>query len=181
MPALAAELVSRPVDVLVAVGGDPSAIAAKAATSTIPIVFSSGNPIKSGLVASMNRPGGNATGVHIVLTELEPKKLSLLHELFPGAALFGALMNPEIPTAGEQTLEFTEAARKLGRPIVVLNARNDAEIDAAFASMAQQHAVAMMVLGAPFFDTRRAHIIALAANRNCPPSTRFANMQWMAG
>src|SRR5205823_5204310 len=97
LSALAAELVSRRVAVLVASGGDPPALAAKAATSTIPIVFGSTDPIKAGLVASLNRPGGNATGINILTTDLEPKRLGLLHELFPGAAQLGALVNPKRP------------------------------------------------------------------------------------
>ena len=95
LPAIATELLSRRVDVLVAAGGDPSARAAKTATSTVPIVFGSGDPVKAGLVASLNRPGGNATGVHILSNDLEPKRLGLLHELFPSAAVFGALLNPK--------------------------------------------------------------------------------------
>src|SRR5262249_40766834 len=110
LPALAAELVSRQVAVLVAAGGDPSALAAKAATSTTPIVFGASDPIKSGLVASLNRPGGNATGVYILTEYLEAK----------------------------QPLELSEAARTVGRPVAVLNASTDAELDAAFATLARQ-------------------------------------------
>ena len=106
LPALAAELVSREVAVLVAVGGDPSALAAKAATSTIPIVFNSTDPIKSGLVASLNRPGGNATGVYILTSDLEPKRLGLLHELLPGDAPFGVILNPKFPPAAQQRHEL---------------------------------------------------------------------------
>ena len=114
LPALAAELVSRRVAVLVASGADPSALAAKAATSIIPIVFGSTDPIKSGLVASLNRPGGNATGVNILTTDLEPKRLGLLHELFPSAGRFCALLNPKRPSATQQALELAEAARTIG-------------------------------------------------------------------
>ena len=122
LPAMAAELVSHRVAVLVAVGGDPSALAAKAATSSIPIVFNSTDPIKSGLVASLNRPGGNATGVYILTSDLEPKRLGLLHELFPGVGLFGAMLNPKFPAAAQQAAELAEAARTIGRPIILLNA-----------------------------------------------------------
>src|SRR5215831_12743816 len=115
LPAMAAELVSRRVAVLVAVGGDPSALAAKAASSTIPIVFNSTDPIKSGLSASLNRPGGNATGVYILTSDLESKRLGLLHELFPGVALFGALLNPKFPPAAQQAQQLAEAARTVGR------------------------------------------------------------------
>ena len=113
LPAIAAELLSRRVNVLVAAGGDPSARAAKAATSTVPIVFGSGDPVKAGLVASLNRPGGNATGVHILTNDLEPKRLGLLHELFPSAAVFGALLNPKFPPAAIQALEIADAARAI--------------------------------------------------------------------
>jgi putative ABC transport system substrate-binding protein len=172
LPALAAELVSRRVAVLVA-GGPPAAHAAKAATSTIPIVFSSTDPIKSGLVASLNRPGGNATGVYLPTTDLEPKRLGLLHELFPGAALFGALLNPKLPEAAQQALDLAEAARTVGRSVVLLNASTDAELDAAFATLARQRVVAMLVAGDPFFDTRRDQIIALAAQQKLPAIYQF--------
>jgi putative tryptophan/tyrosine transport system substrate-binding protein len=173
LPALAAELVSRQVAVLVAAGGDPSARAAKAATSTIPIVFGSGDPIKTGLVASLNRPGGNATGVHILSNDLEPKRLGLVHELFPGAALFGALLNPKFPPAAQQALELAEAARTIGRPVVLLNASTDAELDAAFATLARQRVAAMLVAADPFFDTRRDQIIAFAAQQKLPAIYHF--------
>jgi len=173
LPALAAELVSRQVAVLVAAGGDSSALAAKAATSTIPIVFGSGDPIKTGLVASLNRPGGNATGVHILSNDLEPKRLGLLHELFPGAALFGALLNPKFPPAAQQALELAEAARTIGRPVVLLNASTDAELDAAFATLARQRVAAMLVAADPFFDTRRDQIIAFAAQQKLPAIYHF--------
>jgi putative tryptophan/tyrosine transport system substrate-binding protein len=173
LPALAAELVSRRVAVLVAAGGDPSALAAKAATSTIPIVFSSGDPIKSGLVASLNRPGGNATGVYVLTSDPETKRLGLLHELLPGAALFGALLNPKYPPAAQQALELAEAARTVDRPVVFLNASTDAELDAAFATLARQRAVAMLVAADPFFDTRRGQIIAFAAQQKLPAIYHF--------
>jgi putative ABC transport system substrate-binding protein len=173
LPALAAELVSRQVAVLVAAGGDPSARAAKAATTTIPIVFGSGDPIKAGLVASLNRPGGNATGVHILSNDLEPKRLGLVHELFPGAALFGALLNPKFPPAAQQALELAEAARTIGRPVVFLNASTDAELDAAFATLARQRVVAMLVAADPFFDTRRDQIIAFATQQKLPAIYHF--------
>jgi putative ABC transport system substrate-binding protein len=146
----------------------PSALAAKAATSTIPIVFIGTDPIRSGLVASLNRPGGNATGVYFPTEDLEPKRLGLLHELFPGDALFGALLNPKRQSSADQALELTEAARKIGRPIVVLNASTDAELEAAFPILARQRVVAMLVAADPFFDTRRDFIT-------------FENMQWKVG
>jgi putative ABC transport system substrate-binding protein len=173
LPAIAAELLSRRVDVLVAAGGDPSARAAKAATSTVPIVFGSGDPVKAGLVASLNQPGGNATGVHILTNDLEPKRLGLLHELFPSAAVFGALLNPKFPPAATQALELAEAARAIDRPVVFLNASTDAELDSAFATLARQRVVAMLVAADPFFDTRRDQIIAFAAQQNLPAIYHF--------
>src|SRR5215470_9579249 len=118
LPAIAAELVSNRVAVIVAVGGDPSALAAKAATSTIPIVFASTDPVKSGLVASLNRPGGNATGVYILTSDLESKRLGLLHELLPGTALFGALFNPKFPPAAQQVAEDYSALIAIDVPDV---------------------------------------------------------------
>jgi putative tryptophan/tyrosine transport system substrate-binding protein len=168
LPALAAELVSNKVTVLVTAGGDPSAQAGKAATSTIPIVFISADPMKSGLVASLNRPGGNATGVYFPTEELEPKRLGLLHEHFPHVTLFGALINPKRQTSADQALELTEAVRKISRPVVILTASTDAELEAAFATLAQQRVAAMVVAADPFFDTRRDRIIALAAQHKLP-------------
>jgi putative tryptophan/tyrosine transport system substrate-binding protein len=173
LPALAAELVSRQVTVLVAVGGDPSALAAKAATSTIPIVFAGTDPVKSGLVASLNRPGGNATGVYIVSPDLEPKRLGLLHELLPGTAPFGALLNPKFPPAAQQGQELAGAARTVGRPIILLNASNDAELNVALTTLVRQRVVAMLVAGDPFFDTRRDKIIAFAAQQKLPALYQF--------
>jgi putative ABC transport system substrate-binding protein len=173
LPAIATELLSRRVDVLVAAGGDPSARAARAATSTIPIVFGSGDPVKAGLVASLNRPGGNATGVHILSNDLEPKRLGLLHELFPSAAVFGALLNPKFPPAALQALELAEAARAVGRPVILLNASTDAELDAAFSALLRERVVAMLVAADPFFDTRRDQIIAFAAQQKLPAMYHF--------
>ena len=173
LPALAAELVSCRISLLVTGGGDPPALAAQAATSTIPIVFGSTDPIKAGLVASLNRPGGNATGVHILTIDLEGKRFGLLHELFPGAGLFGVLLNPKRPSAAQQALEIAEAARTLGRPMVLLNASTDAELDVALATLARQQIVAMLVAGDPFLDTRRDQIIVFAAQRKLPAIYQF--------
>jgi putative ABC transport system substrate-binding protein len=173
LPAIAAELLSRRVDVLVAAGGDPSGRAAKAATSTIPVVFGSGDPVKAGLVASLNRPGGNVTGVHILTNDLEPKRFGLVHELFPREAIFGALLNPKFPAATTQALELADAARAVSRQVVVLNASTDAELDAAFAALVRQRAAAMLVVADPFFDTRRDRIIAFAAQQKLPAMYHF--------
>src|SRR5215468_2023321 len=136
-----------------AAGASPSALTAKAAASTIPIVFVSGDPIKAGLVASLNRPGGNATGVYNLVNELAAKQLGLLHELFPGAALFGVLLDPKFPSTERQPAEMRAAASIIGQPLTFLNASTDAELDAALAALRQQRVTAMVLLGNPFFDT----------------------------
>jgi len=174
LPAFAAELLSNRVAVIVTADGEPSALAAKAATSTIPIVFGSSDPIKSGLVASLNRPGGNATGVYVLSNDLEAKRLGLLRELFPGAALFGVLINPmRFPTAAQQALELAQGARAIGQPLAFVNAGTDAELDAAFAALTQQRVTAMLLVGNPFFDTRRDKIITFAAQQKLPAMYHF--------
>jgi len=180
LPALAAELVGRPVSVLVA-AGPPAAYAARAATSTIPILFSSTDPVKSGLVVSLNRPGGNATGVHLLTTDLEAKRFGLLHEFFPATSLFGALLNPKYPAVAQQAQELSDAARTVGRPIAFQNASTDAEINAAFAALAQQRVAAVLVTGDPFFDTRRNQIIALAAGQKLPAIYHFREYAMAGG
>jgi ABC-type uncharacterized transport system substrate-binding protein len=174
LPAFAAELVSSRVAVIVTAGGEPSALAAKAATSTIPIVFAGSDPLKSGLVASLNRPGGNATGVYVLSNDLEAKRLGLLRELFPGAALFGVLINPmRFPTAAQQALELAQGARAIGQPLAFVNAGTDAELDAAFAALTQPRVTAMLLVGNPFFDTRRNKIITFAAQHKLPAMYHF--------
>jgi putative tryptophan/tyrosine transport system substrate-binding protein len=174
MPAIAAELVSRQVTVLVAVGGEPSALAAKAATSAIPIVFTAGgDPVRSGLVASLNRPGGNATGVSLLTTAPEAKRLGLLHELVPRAALIGVLINPNYREAEVQWQEVQEAARTIDQRIQISKAGNDEELDGAFAALVQQRADALLVCSDPFFDTRRDRIIASAAQLKLPAIYQF--------
>ena len=139
LPALAAELVGRNVAVLVGVGGDNSAVAAKRATSTIPIVFGmGGDPIKAGLVESLNRPGGNATGFTLLTNQLEPKRVGLMHELVPTASLLGALLNPGFLPAADQLRDVEEAARAVNLRLFVAKANNDQELSAAFESLAQQ-------------------------------------------
>jgi putative ABC transport system substrate-binding protein len=173
LPAFAAELVSNRVAVIVAAGGDPSALAAKAATSTIPIAFVSGDPIKAGLVASLSRPGGNMTGVYNLTTDLETKRLGLFHELFPSAALFGVLLDPKFPPSARGAQELAEAARTINQPLALLNASTDAELDAAFAALAQHRVTAMLLIGNPLFDTRRDKIIAFAAHQKLPAMYHF--------
>jgi putative tryptophan/tyrosine transport system substrate-binding protein len=182
LPALAAELVHRSVAVLVAGGGDPSALAAKTATSTIPIVFTIGNdPVKAGLVASYSRPGGNITGISIWTEMLGTKRLGLLHEMVPLAATIGFLANPRFgPTEG-QLRDAQEAARGLAVPIHVLPASTDSEIEAAFESLAR-HRIAALAVGAdPFFDTRREKLVALAARYGVPTMYQFREFAFAGG
>jgi putative tryptophan/tyrosine transport system substrate-binding protein len=160
--------------VLVATGGEPSALAAKAATSTIPIVFSiGGDPVKFGLVASLGRPGGNTTGVSLLTTAPEGKRLGLLKELAPGAGVFGVLINPNSPAAEAQVRALQEAASAIGRQIQIANAGNDPELAAAFATLVQQRATALLVTADPFFDTRRDRIVALAGRFKLPAIYQF--------
>jgi putative tryptophan/tyrosine transport system substrate-binding protein len=173
LPALAAELVRDRVAVIMAAGAGPPALAAKAATSTIPIVFVSGDPIKEGLVASLNRPGGNATGVYNLVNELEAKQLGLLHELFPGAILFGVLLDPKFPAAERQAAGLRAAASTIGQPLTFLNASTDVELDAALSALRQHPVTAMLLMGSPFFDTNRNKIIAFAAQQKLPAMYHF--------
>jgi putative tryptophan/tyrosine transport system substrate-binding protein len=174
LPELAIDLVRRGVVVLVATGGEPSALAAKAATSTIPIVFSiGGDPVKLGLVASLGRPGGNSTGVSLLTTAPEGKRLGLLKELAPGAGVSGVLINPNSPAAEAQVRALQEAASAIGRQIQIANAGNDPELAAAFATLVQQRATALLVTADPFFDTRRDRIVALAGRFKLPAIYQF--------
>ena len=169
LPALATELVERPVAVLAALGGEASSIVAKRATSTIPIVFGMGaDPVELGLVDSFNRPGGNATGYTILTTQLEPKRIGLLRELVPTIPLMGALLGPNVPQTGRQLREIEEATRKTGQRLFVARAGNDTELDAAFRSLIEQRVGAMLVAATAYFDTTRERIIALAAGSKIP-------------
>jgi len=171
---LAADLVRRGVAVLVTGGGDPSALAAKAETSTIPIVFTiGGDPVKVGLVASLNRPGGNVTGVSTLAALPEAKRLGLLREVMPAAALFGVLINPSYPGAEAQSREVQEAGRAIGRQIGIVNAANDEALETAFATLGQQRADALLVAADPFLFSRRDRIVALAAQLKLPAIYEF--------
>jgi putative ABC transport system substrate-binding protein len=168
LPALAADLVRRNVTVIAATS-TPAAQAAKALTSTVPIVFTTGDdPIKLGLVASFNRPGGNATGVSHLIGELGSKRLGLLRELLPGITVITTLLNPNFPGAERQLRDAEAAAGALGLQLIVLRASTEREIDAAFATMAQQGASALVVGGDPSFVARREQIVALAARHAIP-------------
>jgi ABC-type uncharacterized transport system substrate-binding protein len=168
LPALAADLVVREVEVIVA-GGTPAALAAKNATSTIPIAFNVGvDPVEAGLVASLARPGGNLTGNAIMTTELMPKRLDLLSELVPQARVIVLLVNSDNPNADRIIGEVREAAQVKGRQLNILKAGTEAEIDAAFATLLQLHAVALVVAADPFFDSRREQLAALALRHAVP-------------
>jgi len=168
LPELIGDLIRHNVAVLMA-GGPPAAIAAKKATSMLPVVFTSGDdPVQIGLVSSINRPGGNVTGVYIFFSDVETKKLGLLRELVPNAALIATLVNPAFPTAVYQTQELHKAADKLGQRIQVINASSETEIDAAFASMKQLQASAVLVAADPFFASHRDQIVSLAARYAIP-------------
>ena len=182
LPELAADLVRRGVAVIVAAGGEPSALAAKAATSTIPIIFSvGGDPVKSGLVASISHPGGNATGVSLLTEAPEGKRLGLLKELAPNAAVFGVLIDPNYPGHEAQVRDVQEAARAIGRQIQFANAGNDRELEAAFATLVELRATALLVTAAPFFDTRRVRIVALAAQFRLPAIYQFRDYVVVGG
>src|SRR5262249_236540 len=169
LPALAEELVRRPVSVLVTTGGATTALAAKAATTTIPIVFSTGNdPVKFGLVASLNRPGGNATGVAFLIDTLGSKRLELLREVLPGAKLIAALMNPDNVGTDTQLQDLQKAAHATAQQLLFLNANSEGEIDTAFATIAEKRADAVVVSPDPFFLSQRERIVALAAGHRVP-------------
>ena len=169
LPALAADLVGRQVAVIAATGGNAAALAAKTATTKIPIVFSGGgDPVRLGLVASLSRPGGNATGVNMFTSALEPKRLGLLRELVPSAALIAVLVNPNSPNFETQLKDLQEAARAAGQQIRILHASSEGELDTAFVTLTQLQAEAALIGSDPFFNSRRDHIVALAARYAIP-------------
>jgi putative ABC transport system substrate-binding protein len=168
LPEMAADLVRRKVTVIAATS-TPAALAAKAATATIPIVFeTAGDPISLGLVASLNRPGRNLTGVTQLSSELVAKRLGLLHDLVPTATFVGLLVNPTDPRADAQTRDMQEAARALGLQTHVLNASTEDEINAAFAVLSQLRVGALLVSTGNLFSSRREHLAALAARQGVP-------------
>jgi putative tryptophan/tyrosine transport system substrate-binding protein len=168
LPALAADLVRRQVAVIVAAAA-PAAVTAKAATAMIPIVFEAGvDPVALGLVASLNRPGGNATGVASLNTEVEPKRLELLHELVPKATIVAILSNPTNPSAEIRLKGIEAAARSLGLQLYIMPASSEKEIDAAFAAMIQKGVSALMIAPDPFFNGRSDQLAELALRHSLP-------------
>jgi putative tryptophan/tyrosine transport system substrate-binding protein len=169
LAALAADLVGRKVAVIVTIGGDVAALAAKAATTTLPVVFTvATDPVRSGLVSNLHRPGGNLTGHSAALTEMERKRLGLLRELRPDATSIGVLVNPNVAYIDAQLNDIRSSAASIGREIVILNASTIAEIDAAFATLRQMRAEALSVGVDPFFFDRASQIVVLAARHAVP-------------
>jgi putative ABC transport system substrate-binding protein len=168
LPALAADLVDRKVDVIATAGGIAVALAAKSATSTIPIVFAGDDPVESGAVASLARPGGNLTGVSFFIVELMPKRLELVAELVPQAKTIGLLVNPTNPNAERAMQKVLEAAGAKGFQLPILKASTESDIDTAYASLVGLHAGALVVAADPFFASRREQLAALASRHAMP-------------
>ena len=182
LPQMANEMVARRVDVLVATAGDRSAQAAKAATSTIPIVFSSGgDPVANGLVASLGRPGGNLTGVSLFTTLLEAKRLGLLHDAVPAAATISLLVTRGSPSTPAVVRDAEDGARRAGVRLVVVQAQAKSEFDAAFASLVQQRATALAVGNSAFFNSQRERLVALAARHKLPAIYEFREFTMAGG
>jgi putative tryptophan/tyrosine transport system substrate-binding protein len=173
LPALVAELVRRRVSVIAAIG-TPAAMAAKAANTTIPIVFSSGvDPVALGLVASLNRPGGNVTGVANLGAELLPKQLQLLRDLIPNAALFGVLVDPAFPPTQSIITDLQAAARTLGLQLVIANATTDSDLETAFATFSQRRVGGVLVGQSTFFRGRTEKLAALTARHSLPAMFQY--------
>jgi len=175
MQTLAAELVSHQLSVLVATGGEPSVLAAKsAASSSTPIVFTTGgDPVKLGLVESLSHPGGNMTGISLLTTAPEAKRLGLLHELLPAVTAIGVLIDPNYRQADDQAREVLEAGRMTGTQIEIAHAGNDRDLELAFSSLIDRKVGALLVTSDPFFDTRRDRIVELAAHFALPAIYQF--------
>jgi putative tryptophan/tyrosine transport system substrate-binding protein len=181
LPALAADLVRRRVAVIVATGTS-AAVRAKAATTTIPIVFASGgDPVKSGLVASLNRPGANLTGSAVLAGELAPKRLQLLRELVPNAAVFGLLADPATPATQIIITDLQAAARTLGLQLVVVTATTDSDLEAAFATFSQQRVSAFLVATGAYYLRRMEQLAALAARHSLPAMFPFREFALVGG
>jgi putative ABC transport system substrate-binding protein len=179
LPALAAELVRHEVAVIVTMGGNPSAVAAKSATATIPIVFAVGaDPIKLGLVASLNRPGGNITGVSFLINTLVAKQFEVLHKTVPKTALIGFLVNPTNPNADTDTKNVLAAAGSVGQKMAIVQARTDSELEKVFVTLVQQRAGALVVSADVFFINRRDKLVELSARQKVP--TIYALREYVA-
>jgi putative ABC transport system substrate-binding protein len=182
LPAMAAELVRDKVAVIVASGGNVSALAAKAATATIPIVFSAAaDPVTGGLVESLNRPGGNVTGIALLTIELDAKRLDLLREMVPAADVIGALMDVSRPEAAAQLKSVRAAAQAVGLQLVIANAGKEGDFDAAFESLVKQRAGAVLVAASPLFTSRRDHLIAVAMHYAMPTMFQFREFTTAGG
>ncbi|MGH9809070.1 MAG: ABC transporter substrate-binding protein, partial [Terriglobia bacterium] len=169
LPALAADLVRRDVAVIMSIGGITSAVAAKSATTTIPIVFATGtDPVQFGLVTSLARPSGNVTGVSFLTATLFAKQFEILHETVPGTALIGFLANPTGANFETEIKNVAAAAASVGQKLVVVHAHTDSELEAAFITLAQQHAGALQTAGDAFFLSRRGKLVELAARQSMP-------------
>jgi putative tryptophan/tyrosine transport system substrate-binding protein len=169
LPAMATDLAARPIALMVTGGGEAATFAAKAATSTIPIVMVVGSdPVKEGLVISLNRPGGNITGATLFAYEMESKRLGLLHEAVPAAKTVAVLFNPTNPAVELQLQDVRQAAPRIGVEIITFNATAEDDFDGVFATMVRQQAGALLVGADPFFNSRRAHLITLAAQYRLP-------------
>ena len=182
LPALAADLINRQVSVIATGGGTVSALAARAATTTIPVVFvSDSDPVKIGLVTSINRPGGNVTGIHQLTAGLEAKRVGLLHELVPSANRIAVLVNPDYTDAEAQIKEVQEAARTLRLDLPILKASNESDFEAAFATVTEQRAGALLVASDPFLFSRRNQLVALAASHAVPAIYQFRECATIGG
>lgn len=169
LPALTRDLLRRDVAVIIAMQSSTAPLAAKAATTTIPIVFSiGGDPVKLGLVSSLSRPGGNVTGATFLVNSLAGKRLELLREMVPGGAVIGVLVNPKNPASESETKDVQTAARALGLKVHLQNASSESDIDAAFANFAQQRVSAVTFAADAVFNSRRTQLIALAARYKLP-------------
>jgi putative ABC transport system substrate-binding protein len=176
LPVMASDLVRRQVALIIAAGGDRPALAAKAATSTIPIVFTGSDfPVKVGLVASLNRPGGNVTGASLFTSQLEAKKLALLHELVPKARLIALLVNPTNPSADVAIADVQNTAKTLGRQILILKASSERDINAAFETAIRRQAGGLLVGHDPYFLSRRDQFVVLAARHAIPAIYEFSD------
>jgi putative tryptophan/tyrosine transport system substrate-binding protein len=182
LPTLATELVGRQPAVIAVAGGDQAVLAAKNVTTTIPIAFISGSdPVKLGLVASLNLPGGNLTGVSLLTAALEPKRLELLRETIPNASLIGLLVNPDYPASVAQVTEVQTAARAIGQRVLILDANSDIGLEGAFTKLVQEHADALLIGSDPFFTTRREKLVSLAAQYRLPTIYQWREFATIGG